>query len=407
MSTEGFSIAVITHDAEEGGSVGSVAWNHIKLLANQYHVYVISRGIPETENPRIHPILICPKTWNGLRRFCHVPNELSFQRSARKALNQLSKEINLKAVWCHSHGTVTLSASPTARQKGLAVIMTTHGDIFERPVGTYDYLMTLFYKFVTKRAYAVADRVHALSPYMGDLAVKHGAKKEKIRIIPNGVYPREIGLEHVLFREQSMFTRNEGLKVLFVGNLLPIKGLRHLIRALKIAQLKGSNDIYLQCVGDGLERQALQNLTSELGLVKQVTFVGKVVKNKLHRFYASADVFCVPSDSDPLPTVVLEAFSAGLPVVGTATGGISYMVSDERGFLFEPGNSDELAEILVRAAGNKAALFELSRECSAAAKDEFSWDNVGNQLRVMLSECIAEKSGAREKIHTGRLRGRS
>ena len=391
MTSELPSIAVIVHDIAEGGSVGSVAWNHVKLLANHYHVYVISRSVRETDNPRIHPIPIRPRTWNALRRFCHVPNELSLLRTARNALDELTKNVELKAVWCHSHGTVTLTTSQLARREGFSVVMTTHGDIFERPAGSYDFFLTQFYKAVTGRAYATADRIHALSPYMGALAVANGAKKTSVRIVPNGVYPQEIGLEQVLFRDQSFYTRNEELKVLFVGNLLPIKGVRHLLRAIALARVKSKVDISLQCVGDGAERHTLQELTRNLDLEKCVTFVGKVPKNKLNRHYEPADVFCIPSDSDPLPTVVLEAFTAGLPVIGSATGGISYMVGEDRGFLFEPGNPEELAAILFKLAEDKTALIGPSQRCSKAAMDEFSWDVVGSQLHSMLSECITEK----------------
>jgi len=390
-STE-HSIAVITHDAEKGGSVGSVAWNHINLLAERFHVYVISQGVPETENRRIHPVLVKSKKWNGLGRLCHVPNELSFLNAAKQKLVQLCDRVYLKAVWCHSHGLVTLVASPIARKRGFLVIMTTHGDIFERPAGTYDLFLTQYYKLVTKKAYSNADRVHVLSPYMSDLADRNGARKGRIRIIPNGVYPKEIGLEKVLCRQQSMFTSRKDLRVLFVGNLLPIKGLRYLIRALVVAQARSSTNIYLQCVGSGPEMPSLVSLSRDLGLEKQISFTGNVAKKSLSDFYKSADVLCVPSDSDSLPTVVLEAFSAGLPVVGAATGGISYMVSKERGFLFKPGNVDELSKALANLAANKSQLIKLSRECSAVAKDEFCWDTIGNRLVAMLSECIVEQN---------------
>jgi D-inositol-3-phosphate glycosyltransferase len=125
-----------------------------------------------------------------------------------------------------------------------------------------------------------------------------------------------------------------------------------------------------------------------MGLEGKVKFVGRVPRTELGRHYLEADVLCVPSDSDPLPTVVLEAFCAGLPVIGAATGGIPAMVTSDRGFLFEPGNSVELAKILGSLVTNKATLEEMSRRCSIAALEEFSWTAITPELFSLIKLAV-------------------
>lgn len=378
------SIAVIAHDCKNGGSVGAVAWRQIIELSHYFQVYVITHDIPPIENEQIHPILLMPKTWNFLRRFCHVPNELSFQMAVRKALKALCIKTAISAVWCHSHGTVVLSAYPLKRTYGFAVVMTTHGDIYERPAGTYDRMLTFYYKRVTPKAYKYSDHVQALSPYMADWAIKNGAQTDRVRVIPNGIDIEDIGASRAPYREAETFLSDGALSILFIGSLLPIKGFDHLVRA--VAVLKSLKQPFrVICIGEGPGGENSQALSKKLGVENGIKFLGRLPKKDLHKFYRKADVLCVPSNSDSLPTVVLEAFAMGLPVIGANRGGIPYMLNNgQRGFLFEPGDANSLAYALTDAGKSREKLSDLSRKCSLAAENEFSWSLIGRNLRELL-----------------------
>ena len=91
----GDALVIVAPDMRNGGSVGAVAWRHAVELSRTFQVYVITRAVPSGAHPGIQPIVVQPATWNGLRRFCHVPNELSFLWVVRRALNAAMKSAAL------------------------------------------------------------------------------------------------------------------------------------------------------------------------------------------------------------------------------------------------------------------------------------------------------------------------
>jgi glycosyltransferase involved in cell wall biosynthesis len=106
--------------------------------------------------------------------------------------------------------------------------------------------------------------------------------------------------------------------------------------------------------------------------------------------YRSADIVCVPSRSDTLPTGVMEAMICGVPVIGARTGGIPFMVDHDRtGILFEPGNAGELAA----AIANLAADARRSREMGVAgrhrAMEEFGWNNIGKKIDFAVRRAVS------------------
>src|SRR5258706_12692507 len=160
------TLVVIAPDFGPGGSVWTVAWRHAVELSRSHKVYFIARTTPVGTHSNIDPIVVSYRDWNWLRRLCHVPNEMSYLRGVRRALQALCGREEIDLVWCHSHSAAALVATPLKRRFGFQIVMTAHGDIFDRPPGTYLPELTWFYKLVTPRAYRQADFVQALSPYM-------------------------------------------------------------------------------------------------------------------------------------------------------------------------------------------------------------------------------------------------
>jgi glycosyltransferase involved in cell wall biosynthesis len=134
----------------------------------------------------------------------------------------------------------------------------------------------------------------------------------------------------------------DGPVLLYVGRLSPEKNLaalRPVLEALPEARLA--------LVGDGPDRARLERLFAE----RRVVFTGFLRGDELARAFASADVFVMPSATETLGFVVLEAMSSGLPVVAARAGGIPDLVTDgENGRLVDPGDTgawiDAVGELL-------------------------------------------------------------
>jgi colanic acid/amylovoran biosynthesis glycosyltransferase len=168
-------------------------------------------------------------------------------------------------------------------------------------------------------------------------------------------------------------------RLLYVARLVPEKGHAVLMRALTILRARG-HDAELVLVGDGPGRARLHALACELGLSDRLTFAGAVAHEQMPRQYAACSVFCLPSFSEGVPVVLMEAMACRVPVVASAVGGVRELVRDNStGLLVSPGRPDQLAEAIARLlehhelrarlgeAGRAHVLREFDIERSAAA----------------------------------------
>lgn len=153
--------------------------------------------------------------------------------------------------------------------------------------------------------------------------------------------------------------------VLFVGRLAVEKNVDVLLEA--VAMTDPALQITAEIVGDGEQRAALHELAAELGIADRVIFRGYLEEPALREAYLAADVFCQPGTAELQSLVSLEAMSAGNPVVLANSLALPHLVAEgQNGYLFEPFNSQHLAEQLSRvfrlSPEQRAQLGEASRE---------------------------------------------
>jgi glycosyltransferase involved in cell wall biosynthesis len=365
------------------GSVANVAQHQAAMLCEHFLVTVISDSLPARRQARVTYMQVSPPRFDWLRRFCHVPNELALVRAVRNRLFSLQHTVPICAVVCHSHALARLAAFPLQRKSGVPYALVTHGDIFDRPKGTYDARLTLFYKAVTPGAYRHARWVIALSPHMQQCAVRGGADPRTVQVIPNGIALEDIGLDGpkpVSTEPVAQSTGLSAIRLLYAGRLAPEKGVEHLLQACRLMADRGL-PFQLRLVGTGPLAENYRRLAETLRLQVQVEFVGAVPRQRLGSLYREADIICVPSISDPLPTVVLEAMAAGCTIVGTNVGGIPFMIEDGlTGAIVSPGDATAMADKIAQLAENRHALADIGRQAALVAAQRFSWPTVGRQL---------------------------
>ena len=177
----------------------------------------------------------------------------------------------------------------------------------------------------------------------------------------NGVWPNRIRVQHMPIRPSepcsheraSDLRRKLGLDnrtrvLVSIGRLSQEKGHANLVRALpKMMELIGRTPFRCVLVGDGPERARIERLSRSLGMTSSVTLTGE--QDDVNPYYAIADVFALPSQSEGSPNVLLEAMAAGVPVVATATGGIPELTRNGRdALLVKRGDIAGLASATVR-----------------------------------------------------------
>jgi 1,2-diacylglycerol 3-alpha-glucosyltransferase len=153
--------------------------------------------------------------------------------------------------------------------------------------------------------------------------------------------------------------------VLFVGRLAEEKHVDVLIEA--VSKTPPELKVHLEIVGGGEVRAGLENLVQRLGLGDRVKFLGLASDEELRKAYIRADLFCMPGTAELQSLVTLEAMSASTPVVLADAMALPHLVRDgENGYLFTPGDSDDLAKkitlILELPADQRAVMGQASRQ---------------------------------------------
>ncbi|NNG20423.1 glycosyltransferase [Naumannella sp. ID2617S] len=154
------------------------------------------------------------------------------------------------------------------------------------------------------------------------------------------------------------------LRVLFVGRLDQEKRVNELIRAF--ARLPKDLDVRLEIVGDGSFADQWKALAGSEGVADRTTFLGFVSEEELLAAYGRCDVFCMPGVAELQSLVTLESMAAGKPVVAANAMALPHLVHpDENGFLYTPGDVDELATHLGRLLSDP----DLRRRMGAASRE--------------------------------------
>lgn len=176
----------------------------------------------------------------------------------------------------------------------------------------------------------------------------------------------------------------ERFTLLSLGRLVPIKGLEHAIEAVA-----GQSRVQLVIAGDGPEREKLQRQARASRA--PVRFVGEVRGSSKAAWLQAADAFVMPSielasgRTEGMPTSVLEAMQAGLPVIASRVGGVPDLVEHGvNGFLVTPGKSDEIRnalEQLMKATDQRARLAAEAR----ATAGQYEWDKLGPHFSRLLT----------------------
>ena len=231
-----------------------------------------------------------------------------------------------------------------------------------------------------------------------DQVTLYGADPRKIRIVPCGFDPRELGpIDKRIARERLGLDPNE-FTILQLGRMVPRKGVDNVIRGL--AHLCGSGDTRARLLVVGGESEKadpaatpeigrLMQVAREEGVEDHVTFVGQRGRDMIRYYYAASDVFVTTPWYEPFGITPLEAMACGTPVIGSNVGGVKYTVRDGvTGFLVPPKNPEALAtklRILYRQPTRRA---QLARQAIAWVNERFTWQTVAAQISDVYEELL-------------------
>ncbi len=264
-------------------------------------------------------------------------------------------------------------------------------DIERREFGNFNFLRNLCSILPNyRKTYIKADKVLAGSTYtLNMLQRMFSLSDDRIELFCENGVP-----SNFFASSDKNKTNKSKFELLFVGRLVPFKGIDLLIHALSRLDKELKEKARLTIVGEGTERKRLEQLSLELGINHLVTFTGFVNHKSIISYYKQSDLFCFPSVREFGGAVVLEAMAAGLPCIVVDYGGIGEYVTEQTGFKIKP----ESKQYIINMLGEKIKLLiENSSLCNSMEEKgkeramQFEWGNKIEKLLTIYDEVLKYK----------------
>ncbi|WP_454111734.1 glycosyltransferase [Microbacterium aurum] len=262
---------------------------------------------------------------------------------AKHYSRKLLDEVPADVVHSQSHIVLGRALTRIARRRGIPVVATNH--VMAENIIDFTTLPPLLDKYVVKLAWADAKRTFDMSRAV-TTPTRKAAEFLENTIDIHGVIPISCGIDKRNYTPD--LTPRAHSRVLFVGRLTTEKHVEVTLHA--VAKLAPElPEITFDIVGGGDQRRNLEQTAQRLGIADRVRFHGRVDEDQLRAAYTQADVFAIASIAELQSIATMEAMASGLPVVGADAVALPHLIHDGvNGYLFEPGNADDLADKLRR-----------------------------------------------------------
>ncbi len=367
--------------------------NQIKLLAEHvskyYPVKVVTYNL--TCSPQSESI-------NGVE-VIRVKPQLVFFR-VPLSVRYLSKIGEQDFDVLHAHGFVPVVSDLSvayAKFKGKATVYTHHFDGNVQDAKGWNALADVYNKTVARQSFHYADAVVATTRSYSESSPALKPCLNRVRVIPCFVDCDQF--KPASNEKVAAFKKRHGLgnrkTVLFVGRIVPYKGVEYLIKALELAKAEGV-ELNLLLLGSGEGKcitdesqycQKIKALSEKSPIQKNVRFLGRVANNQLSIYYSLADVVVLPSvmRGEAFGAVLLEALACGTPVVASDISGVKDVLKGNTkvGKYVTPKDSFGLSKALIEVANRKTMV---SSQCRQFALDNYSVEEITqNYLKLYSS----------------------
>ena len=293
---------------------------------------------------------------------CDTPNLPGAVWELSRKLVRLPADVLL----CHGYKS-NLIGRLAGRATGVPVVAVSRGWTGEsRCVRAYEALDRWHLRFM--------DHVVSVSQGQERRVRRAGVPPARIAVIPNAARLSAFHGPDPEAREQleGLFDPPGSRIVVSAGRLSPEKGVPVLIEAATQV-IRVCPESRFVVFGEGTQRPALERMVRKAGLAGRLVLPG--YRGDLDRVLPSADLFVLPSHTEGMPNVVLEASAAGVPVVATAVGGTPEVVDDGRtGFLVPPADPAWLARRMIELLNDESLRMQMGQAGREHVRDHFTFE---------------------------------
>jgi glycosyltransferase involved in cell wall biosynthesis len=297
------------------------------------------------------------------------------------SLWRLIRRENINVIETFTHDSNILGL-PIAWIAGVPVRLATHHGVIDG----FPRWRQIIHSFIVNH---MADAIVAVSSKMEGQAIQEGIRKEHIVVIQNGIEPVSLeGVNRSEVRGEAGLDQ-EDVFLVSVGRLVYQKAHQLLVSAMALVVAEFQH-VKLGICGDGILRPQLEAQILELGLSQNVKLLGK--SDHVARFLSIADIFVLPSRWEGLPIALLEAMSAGLPVIATRVEGVDEVVlDDEHGILVAVEDVSALAQAILQLLRAPEVRKKMGAASQTRVRELYSIDRMAGRYLSLMHERLDDK----------------
>ena len=258
---------------------------------------------------------------------------------------------------------------------------------------TKENLKVDFYQFLDRLALEKVDGVVCVSEGQRRTIEGLGVSPRRAWVVHNAVCTRDVGLDTQQIRSRVLrkfdFPSDVVLCVT-AGRLSPEKGHADLLQAIALIGKHAEECRFLIC-GDGPCRKQLERQAIELNIADRARFIG--FREDIEDIYRAMDLLILPSHSEGLPNVLLEAFSFGKTAVATSVGGVPELMEHGRnGLLVAPGKPEFLAGAVIQCVKNQSQRESMGSAARQTVQSRFSFEEQTRRLEAIYAQLLAPEA---------------
>jgi len=275
----------------------------------------------------------------------------------------------------------------------IPLIATHHGEP-TKSAFLYSIIDGLYSKFYRNISLSFANKLIFLTKSYGESLKLPEGVKEKIQIVKSGVDAQRFSPQNdgTIIRKKYGFTEEDKI-ILFVGRLTihnRYKGVDYLIKALNKIRNE-NNNVKLIIVGQGELVSGLEELVKQLKLENKVIFAISVSNEELPHYYATCDIFVLPSTSGPesFSIVVSEAMASGKPVIASNLPGVrDIVITGKTGLLVPSKDSEALADAIIKLLNDEYLARKMGLNGRKIVEEKYTWKKATEMTENIYNEVI-------------------
>lgn len=313
-----------------------------------------------------------------------IPTTHAYQWASVNHLRSLFKARRPSLICCHGYKPLVLTFL-AKRASATPVVAFSRGH-------TAENLKIRIFEAVERQLYRKVQAVVAVSQGYADVLVRHGIAPNRLTVACNAVEMEKFAscIANKPHTRQALGFADNDFLIATAGRLSPEKAQLDLLTAF--AQLgKQKRPVHLVVCGDGPMRAHLEHGAERLG-IRNIHFLGH--RTDLDALMPIFDLFVLPSLTEGLPNVLLEAAACRVPLVATSVGGVPEIITHGiSGLLIEPRNVDQLTSAIENCLADPAQTAEFAEAALQTVQSDFGFAKQARVLEGLYNRLLEQHAG--------------